>query len=53
MKIVGIGDFDSSIESFWRTECNAKNISSLQSTIYEKNQENLAKMVKNGQKLPF
>ena len=24
MKIVGIGDFDSSIESFWRTECNAK-----------------------------
>ena len=34
---------------FLCTEYNAKNLSSLQSTITEKNQEKPAKMVKNGQ----
>ena len=37
---------DRSKEGFWCTECNAKNISSLQSTIPEKNK-------KNGQKRSF
>ena len=49
-------DLDSLKEGFWRTECNAKNISSLRSTISEKIKKNQLKMVKNGQngkKLPF
>ena len=36
MKNCQIVDFDSSNEGFWCTECNAKNLSSLQSTVPKK-----------------
>ena len=48
-----IVDFDSSKEGFWCTDCNAKNLSSLQSTVHEKIKKNRPKwstnfkMVKN------
>ena len=44
-------DFDSSKEGFWCTKNNAKNRSSVQSTIFEKIQENMLKLVKNGEEL--
>ena len=39
-------NFDSSKEGFWCTECNAKNLSSLQSTVYEKIKKTCPKRVK-------
>ena len=53
MKNCRIVDYDSSNEGFWCTECNAKNLSSLQSTVHEKIKINrpkwykMVKMVKN------
>ena len=37
-------DLDSSKEGFWRTECNAKNLRSLRSTIAEKTKKNRLKI---------
>ena len=49
LKIFQNVGLDRSKEGFLCTEYNAKNLSSLQRTITEKNQEKPAKMVKNGQ----
>ena len=51
-----IVDFDSSKEGFWCTECNAKNLSSLQCTVCEKIKKNWPKwstIVQMVKKLPF